>query len=156
MSKAFASLYMEHKSYKEHLKGLGLFSLEKRRLRVDLITPNNCLKGVWNLFSQVTAIGREGMTSSCVRRGSGWIRGKIYSQTEWWGSGTGCPGRWWGHHPWGYSRTVWMWHWGTWLSGHGGHGLMVGLDGLRGLFQPKWFYDSTPTELSLTVYENFV
>jgi len=40
------------------------------------------------------------------------------------------------------SKTVWMWHLGTWFSRHGGVGLEVGLDGLRGLFQPYWFYDS--------------
>jgi len=27
-------------------------------------------------------------------------------------------------------------HFGTWFSRHGGAGLMAGLDGLRGLFQP--------------------
>jgi len=30
----------------------------------------------------------------------------------------------------------------TWFSRHGGVGLTVGLDDLRGLFQPWWFYDS--------------
>jgi len=36
-----------------------------------------------------------------------------------------------------------MWHLGIWFSRHGGVGLMVGLDDLRGLFQPMilWFYD---------------
>jgi len=34
-----------------------------------------------------------------------------------------------------------MWHFGTWFSKHGGGGLMIGLDDLRGLFQPMilWF-----------------
>jgi len=30
-----------------------------------------------------------------------------------------------------------MWQLGTWFSGRGGDGLMVGLDDLRGLFQPS-------------------
>jgi len=84
---------LEHKSYREHLRELGLY------------LKGDCGEVGIGLFSHKLAIGLEGAASSCTRGHSGWTLGNI-SLRQWSGAGMGCPERWWSHCPWRCSRNI--------------------------------------------------
>ena len=86
---------MEHLSYEERLRELGMFSLEKRRLRGDLIAAFQYLKGAYKKY------GDKLFSRACCNRtrGNGFklkefrlhIRKKFFTMSV--VKHTGCPER---------------------------------------------------------------
>ncbi|KAK4810280.1 LOW QUALITY PROTEIN: hypothetical protein QYF61_015310, partial [Mycteria americana] len=92
---------LEQKSDEEWLTELGLFSLEKQRLRGDLVTSDRTRGNGLKLC--------QGRFRLDIRKF--YFTGRVIKP---WNR---LPGKWWSRHPWRYLKDVCMRCLGTWCSG---------------------------------------
>ena len=79
---------LEHLPYENRLRELGLFSLERRRLRGDFIAAFQYLKGTIkrmgiNFLLRWIVIAQRVMVLRTRREGLDWMSGGCFSQRVW-------------------------------------------------------------------------
>ena len=104
---------LEQLSYEEGWRELGLFSLEERRLRGDLMVALQYLEGAYkqegNGCSMVDGHRTRGDGLKWDRGGLGWILGSFSPRGG--DALNGLPKEGWMPHPWRHSGPGWMWLW---------------------------------------------
>mgnify|MGYP001857464282 CR=1 FL=1 len=100
---------LEHRPYGQQLRELGLFSLEKKKLRGDLIALYRYLKEIverWGLASSsmYLAMGLEVMLM--LHQGRLRLHVRKNSPKDWSATGMGCPGMWWSRSSWKCSKNI--------------------------------------------------
>ena len=105
------SRVLEHLSYEERLRELGLFSL-KRRLRGDLLNAYKYLKGGCQkdgsrLFIVSPSDRTRGNRHKQKPKMFHLNMRKNFLLSGWWSTGTGCLGRLWSFLLWRYSKPAW-------------------------------------------------
>lgn len=136
---------LEHLSYKDRLRELGLSSLEKRRLQGDLIAAFQYLKVTYKKAGEelFRRAGSDRTRGCGVKLKDGRFRldiRKIYFTVRVARHWKRCPESLWKPHPWKCSRPGCMRLWATWSSGRwvGTRWSLTSLQTQNNL----WFYDT--------------
>lgn len=105
---------LEHLTHEKKLRQLGIFCLEKRRLRAGLSSvqmPEGREQRVWSWVSSLQSSPVTGQEPTSNTGGSVQTSENAFSTVRVTSTGTGFPERLWSCPPWRYSTSVWMWSW---------------------------------------------